>query len=518
MGFEQVQSQSQQQVQQQRFRTQQVQYMRMLEMPLAQIEQNVQNELNDNPALLEARNQEQPSTSSDQESLFTSADVLGMSTSNSSKTAKSSSEQASDSDNPAEENDDTLATSTEDYRETEYAGGVLYDPDDARDRRTIMENSLNEGETLYEQLVEQINMLDLDDEEKQLMEYILGWLDEDGLLRKSPVFMAEELMLYQGMDVDADKIQSLIDQLKTLDPAGIGASTLQECLLIQVGRRRKSAVTAIMKRILQDYFDAFIHGHRKTIYSHIDEDEELIDQAFSEIQRLNPRPGAGLGEVVGNGSQQITPDFIVETNDGDVSFYVNYGKVPALAVAEDFEDLIKKYEGVDREKIRKKEYEAYVYARSRVKKAHAYIQLVMLRFRTLYMTMKQIVERQKMFFLTGDDNDLKPLYLKDVAVAMNYDISTISRVCQSKYVQTEWGIFPMKHFFLQQYGDGEDAYTLKQIYSALREIIDAEDKKKPLSDDKITKLMNEKGFNLARRTVAKHRERMGINVARLRKK
>lgn len=520
MGFEQTQSQNQQQVQQHRFKTQQVQYMRMLEMPLAQIEQDLQNELRDNPALCEARNRELPSNSSDQESMFSSPDMQGLSTTNSSKVKLGKSNRE---DSNGDDNDETQMEQDMSYDDDSYLGGskyrddVLYDPNDARDKRSIMENTLNEGETLYSQLIDQINLLSLDEEEKQLMEYILGWLDDDGLLKKSPIIMAEELMIYQGIDVDAERLTGLIEQLKSLDPAGIGASSLQECLLIQVERRKKSAVTTIMKRILRDYYDDFIHRNWKLIYRKIDEEEELIDDAFHEITRLNPRPGAGLGEVVSNASQQITPDIIVETNENDVSFFVNYGKIPSLAVAEDFEDLIKKYEGLDREKIRKKEYEAYVYAQNRVKRAHAYIQLIMLRFRTLYITMKHIVERQKQFFLSGDDNDLKPLYLKDVAAAMDYDISTISRVCQSKYVQTEWGIYPMKHFFLQQYGEGEDSYTLKQIYSALREIIDAEDKKKPLSDDKIAKIMNEKGFNLARRTIAKHRERLGIKVARLRK-
>lgn len=517
MGFEQTQSQNQNQVQQQRFKTQQVQYMRMLEMPLAQIEQNVQNELYDNPALIESKNNELLGSASDQESLFSSSEMQDMSTSNSDKIKPGTSNHGNnddDSDDDSEQKTDDFAS---DY-EASFSGGVLDDPDDARDRRSVMENVLKEGETLYHQLVDQINMLELDDEEKQLMEYIIGWLDEDGLLKKSPMFMAEELMIYQGIEVDVEKLQYLISQLKTLDPAGIGASSLQECLLIQVDRRRKSAVTALMKRILNKNFDDLMHGNWKAIYKHIDEDDELIEEALHEIRRLNPRPGAGLGEEVTSTSQQVTPDFIVETNDEEVTFYVNYGKVPALAVAQDFEDLIKQYEGIDREKLRKKEYEAYVYTRNRVKRAHAYIQLVMLRFRTLYITMKHIVERQKPFFLSGDDNDLKPLYLKDVAAAMGYDISTISRVCQSKYVQTEWGIYPMKHFFLQQYGEGEDSYTLKQIYTALKEIIDAEDKKKPLSDDKISKMMNDKGFDLARRTVAKHRERMGIPVARLRKK
>ncbi|MCF0245148.1 MAG: RNA polymerase factor sigma-54 [Bacteroidaceae bacterium] len=495
----QTQGQSQSQSQSQKLTTQQVQFMHMLEMPIDQLEHEVAGEINDNPALVVDDVEVSQQKGGEDETIpavhFSS----------------DSSDADEDNDSKSEDTDSSYSTD----------GGVLDDFDDGYDRRVVIEQTHNEGETLYQRLLEQVNMLDLDDREKMLMEHLMGLLDNDGLLKKQPIAIAEELMLFQGVETDVEEVQRLIDLFKTMDPAGIGAQSLQECLLIQVDRRRKSAVTAVMKRILRDYFNEFIHENWKYIYRKINEDEELVRVAIEEIRRLNPRPGAGLGEDINVAAQQIVPDFIVETDEGQVKFYVNYGKIPALAVAEDFDDLVKKYEGLDREKIRKKEYDAFVYARNRVRRANAYIQLLQMRFRTMYVTMKHIVARQKTFFLTGDDNDLKPLLLKDIAAEVGYDISTISRTCNGKYVETEWGIYPMKHFFLLSYSsasNGEEQYTLQQIYSALKEIIDGEDKQKPLSDDKITQMMKEKGFSLARRTVAKHREKLGIKVARLRKR
>lgn len=388
-------------------------------------------------------------------------------------------------------------------------------------RSTVMERTVGDEETAFQQLQEQVNMLDLSDHQKELMEYLLGMLDSDGLLRKSPEIMAEELTIYQGIATTAGELQEVIDQLKTLDPAGIGAQSLQECLMIQVERKKKTAVTAIMHRILRDCFELFVAAKYKSIYRIIKEDSGLIDEAISEIRRLNPRPGADLGGTSSDAVLQVIPDFVVSTIDGKVTFTMNHGKIPPLAVAEDFDDLVKRFEGIDREKVRQREYEAFVYARNRLKRANAYITLLQLRFRTLHLVMSHIIERQEQFFLTGDDNELKPLLLREIADKMDYDISTISRACNNKYVQTEWGIFPMKHFFGQAYastGEGEEEYTLQQIYSAMREFIEAEDKRKPLSDEKLTQLMKAKGFALARRTITKHRERMGIPVARLRVK
>lgn len=514
--FSQTQSQTQTQIQQQRFTNQQVQFMRLLEMPLAQFEQNVETELRENEALVENLSKDPGEDNLDKEIQFIVPSY------------GSSQKDEQYEDSSSEESQDEIDEDTSTENETEdsqsygdYEGfGVLYDMDDAPDRRLMMEQVANDGETLHQQLQEQINLLELTEQEKELMEYILGMLDNDGLLQKSPLIMAEELYLFQNIETDAEQLQSLINKMKQLDPAGICAQSLQECLLIQVERRKKSAVTSMMKRILTDCFDHFIHGRIEKIYKKIGEDRVLIDEALAKIRHLNPRPGAGLGENISEVAQQVTPDFIVETENDRIRFSINYGKVPALAVTEDYDDLIKQYEGVDREKIRKKEYEAYVYARSRVKRANSYIHLIKLRFRTLYLTMKHIIDHQKAFFLSGDDDDLKPLMIKEIAQEMDYDISTISRACNNKYVQTEWGIFPMKHFFAASYAsktdDGEEA-TLLQICSSIREIIKSEDRKHPYPDEKIASLLKEKGFNLARRTVAKHRERMGYPVARLRK-
>lgn len=484
--------------------TNQVQFMLLLEKPLAQIEECVENELNDNIALVK--------DGSEADSNF---DSNFDSNSNSDGRPASREDEDSrvgeDSDSDVESNEGA----DDDGSSLGFSSGLLDDPDD--DRKPIVEKSPDDGTTLYQQLLDQVQMLDITEEETKLMEYIIGQLDNNGWLAKSPLLMAEDLLIFQGQEVEVEELQKLVDLLKTLDPAGIGAASLQECLLIQVERRQKSAVATVMKRILRDHFQDFINQKWRNLYVKIHEDEELITEALMKIRRLNPRPGAGLGDNIHETAQQIVPDFIVETNGDDVTFSLNYGKIPRLAVDADWDDLVKKYEGVDREKMRKSQYEEFMWKRNRVKRAKAFIQLLQLRFRTLYVAMQIIVRRQKQFFLTGDDNNLKPLLLKDLAAEMKYDISTISRACQSKYVQTEWGIYPMKHFFLISYGEGDDQYTQKQIYSALQEIIDNEDKSRPLSDEKISELMKAKGFDLARRTVAKHRENMGIPVKRLRK-
>lgn len=518
-SYSQSQIQSQTQVQQQKFSNKQVQLMRLLEMPLAQFEQNIETELNENEALVEDRSKD-PSEAEINGDFDIDFDNTPKASRKSSDNNDASGEDAAEN-NGYSENETTFDAEENSFDYDSGAiNGVLYDANDAPDRRQVMEQVLNDSETLYQQLVDQINMLELSDAEMQLMEYIVGMLDDDGLLRKSPAVMAEELFIFQGIETSADQMQQLVNQLKMLDPAGIGAQSLQECLLIQIGRRKKSPVTAIMKLIITKYFKQFMAGRADKIYKLVNEDPSLVEEAIEKIKHLNPRPGLGLGENISEAAQQVTPDFIVETENDEVRFSINYGKVPALAVTEDYDDLIKLYEGVDREKIRKKEYEAYVYARSRVKRARSFVHLVKLRFRTLYLTMKQIVDRQKAFFLSGDDNDLKPMLIKDIAEALDYDISTISRVCNNKYVQTEWGVFPLKHFFGVSYSaksaDGEEI-TVQQIHSAIREIIDSEDKKNPYSDDAISQLLKTKGFVLARRTVAKHRERLGYSVARLRK-
>lgn len=493
--------QEQKQGQVQKMTTNQVQFMLLLEKPLAQIEECVENELNDNIALVKDSSAE--------------GDFEPNSNSDSDFDSDSNANSVSDADSNVNVNGVAGSENEPKEDDAEFSSGLLDDPDD--EYRPRLETSPDDGTTLYQELSEQIQMLDITDEETELMEYIVGQLDNNGWLPKTPLLMSEELLLFQGKDVAPEELQKLINMLKTLDPAGIGAANLQDCLLVQVERRKKSAVTAMMKRILRDYFPDFINQKWKKLYTRINEDEELISEALQKIRKLNPRPGAGLGENVNIPAQQIVPDFIVETNGNEVTFSLNYGKIPRLAVDSDWDDLVKKFEGVDREKIRKSQYEEYMWKRNRVKKAKAFIQLLQLRFHTLYLTMKIIVDRQKQFFLSGDDNNLKPLLLKDVAAEMKYDISTISRACQSKYVQTEWGIYPMKHFFLISYGEGDDQYTLKQIQSAMQEIIDNEDKQHPLSDEKISELMKAKGFDLARRTIAKHRENMGIPVKRLRK-
>ena len=476
----QAHTQAQEQTQKQELTSQQVQLMRMLEKPLPELEQRVADELNDNEAL-------------------------------------------------------TAVDTTQEYQQPEVKGQpstVNRQPSIVKGQRSTVNNqpsivksqpsideALPDDETLYQQLLTQVAMLDLTDDEKELMEYLIGNLDDNGYISKPAFAISEELALFQGINAEPQQIEQLINLLQTFDPPGIGAHDMQEALLLQTARRRRSAKTAIMKRILTDYYQEFMQRKWQIIYKRMDEDEDLVTEAIEEIRRLNPRPGAHLGEGRQVAAQQVTPDCIIETTDDDqVTFTLNYGKIPRLAVAEDYDDLIRQFESIDREKMRKQEYEAYNYTRSKVRKAEAFIRLISLRFATLAKTMQAIINHQQHYLLSGDENDLQPLKLKDIADEIGYGISTSSRVCQSKYVQTEWGILPMKHFFTQSYGDGNEEHTLQQILTQMQDIINNEDKRHPLSDDKIAQLMNKNGYGWARRTVAKHRERLGIPPARLRKR
>ena len=273
-----------------------------------------------------------------------------------------------------------------------------------------------------------------------------------------------------------------------------------------------------MEEVFEDYFDEFTKKHWEKIQAGLELNDTQLETLKEEIKKLNPKPGASLGETEGRNLQQITPDFIVDTaDDGTVTFTLNRGNIPELTVSPSFTDMIDTYKK-NKAKMSRSDKEALLYAKEKVDKAQGFIEAVKQRRHTLIVTMKAIIEVQKKFFQDGDEADLKPMILKDIADRTGLDISTISRVSNVKYAQTKWGTFPLKFFFTDSYvtEDGEEMSTRK-IKLALQEIIDHEDKKKPLSDDAIAKELKGKGFPIARRTVAKYREQFGIPVARLRK-
>lgn len=504
-----IQTQEQKLQQLQRLSAQQMLQVKMLEMPLNELEDNINAELDDNPAL-ETENPD---------------DAL-MGEGNEDRSALDD----SDNSNDDEFGDDAYEAQSEKEERKDELDQALESigkddqmPDYNTDRYNTQNADYEEmvyGDTtsFYDKLKEQMDMQILTDKEKQIMEYLIGSLDEDGLLRKDLDSICDELIIYHNIDVSEKEIEHVLHKLQSFDPAGVGGRSLQECLLLQVKRLPKGVLRKTMEEVFEDYFDEFTKKHWDKIKFGLELNETQLETLKDEIRKLNPKPGASLGETDGRNMQQINPDFIVDTaDDGTITFTLNRGNMPELTVSPSFTDMIETYKK-HKDQMSRKDKEALLYAKEKVDKAQGFIEAIKQRRHTLIITMKAIIDIQRQFFLDGDEADLKPMILKDVAERTKLDISTISRVRIEKYVQTKWGIFPLKFFFTDSYTteDGEELSTRK-IKIALQHLIENEDKKKPLSDDAISKVMKEKGFPIARRTVAKYREQLGIPVARLRK-
>ena len=376
------------------------------------------------------------------------------------------------------------------------------------------------GETtsFYDLLKEQVGETNLTERQRDIIEYLIGSLDDDGLLRKPLDVISDELAIYHNLDTTPQEIEEVLTILKDFDPAGIGAQSLQECLLIQIARREKSTAKKLMQTVIADYFEEFTKKHWDKIQQVLQLTDEQAKALFGELRKLNPRPGASMGETVGRSLQQITPDFIVDTqDDGTITFTLNNGEVPELKVSQSFVDSMKEYQE-NKEHLSRQTKEALLYIKKKVDAAQGFIEAIKVRRHTLTITMQAIITLQRQFFLDGDEGSLRPMILKDVAEYTGLDLSTISRVSNSKYAQTRWGTFPLRHFFSDSYvtESGEELST-RQIKAALRDIIESEDPKKPLSDDALREELTKKGFPIARRTVAKYREQLGIPIARLRR-
>ncbi|MBR1687904.1 MAG: RNA polymerase factor sigma-54 [Prevotella sp.] len=376
------------------------------------------------------------------------------------------------------------------------------------------------GETVsfYDQLRQQMGETDLSERQRDIMEYLIGSLDDDGLLRKSPDSIADELAIYHNLDVTTAEIDDVLRILQSFDPAGIGARSLQECLLLQIGRRGASRLTELMDQTVRHYFGEFTKKHWNRIQQSLRLTDLEAEALFGELRKLNPKPGASMGEVVGRSMHQITPDFIVDTlDDGTITFQLNQGDLPELQVSQSFADTLREYQD-NKEHLSRQMKEALLYTKKKVDAAQSFIEAIRVRRHTLTVTMRAIIQWQHRFFEDGDEALLRPMILKDIAEKTGLNLSTISRVSNSKYAQTRWGTFPLRYFFSDGYvtESGEELST-RQIKAVLRELIDAEDKRHPLSDNALCTALAGRGFPIARRTVAKYREQLGIPIARLRK-
>ncbi len=504
-----IQTQAQKLQQLQRLSAQQMLQVKLLEMPLTELEDNVNAELDDNPAL-ESENPDDALMGEDNEDRSALDD-------NSENSNDEDSEEAYEAQTEKEEREDALDSALEgigqDDQMPEY-NTERYNTQNADYEEMIYGNTTS----FYDNLKEQMDMQVLTDKEREVMEYLIGSLDNDGLLRKDLDSICDELAIYQNIDISEKEIEHVLHILQSFDPAGVGARSLQECLLLQVKRFPRGVLRKTMEEVFTDYFEEFTKKHWSKIQTGLELNDTQLDTLKEEIRKLNPKPGASLGETIGRNMQQITPDFIVDTaDDGTITFTLNRGNIPMLTVSPSFTDMIDTYKK-HKDKMSRQDKEALLYAKEKVDKAQGFIEAIKQRRHTLIVTMKAIIDIQKRFFQDGDEADLKPMILKDVADRTGLDISTISRVSNIKYAQTKWGTFPLKFFFTDGYTteDGEEMSTRK-IKLALQELIEHEDKKKPLSDDTIAKMMKEKGFPIARRTIAKYREQLGIPIARLRR-
>ncbi len=496
-----IQTQTQQQVQQQRLSQQQLLQVKLLEMPLAELEQSISAELDDNPALEEKRDDD-----------VAELDTAGDDTSD---TADDDSyEEKTEREEREEALDNALEDLGSDDEMPEPMRGGSQDSQDADYEETVWGDTTS----FYDKLKEQMGETELNYDQRQIMEYLIGSLDGDGLLRKSLDDIADELAIYQGIDVPEREVEKVLRKLQSFEPAGIGARSLQECLSLQIARRPESKLKDLMRKVVEHHFDDFIKKHWDKIAQSMGLTSDQASIIHDEIRKLNPKPGAALGETEGRSLQQITPDFVVDTDDdGNVTFTINDGRIPDLRVSQMFTDMVDTYR-TNKQNMNRKEKEALLYAKEKVDKAQGYIEAVKQRRHTLNVTMRAIINWQKKFFQNGDEADLKPMKLKDIEEKTGLDSSTISRVSNMKYAQTRWGTFPLRFFFTDGYvtEDGEEMSTRK-MKLALKDLINHEDKSKPLSDDVLAKEMKKMGYPLARRTVAKYREQLGLPVARLRR-
>ena len=486
-GSHQIQTQAQQLLQ--TLSPHQILVVKLLELPTMELEDRVRAEILDNPALEEGKEPSDPESTDDFEPTFNEA-------------------------SPYDNEDLSLG----DYR-TE---------DDIPDYK-LQEHNRNKGEvaeeipfsdsvSFYEMLLEQLSRQHLTEEEETIAEYLIGSLDDDGWLRKEFSFLIDELAIYRGIYTNEENLERILSIIQSFDPAGIGARSLQECLLLQLKRKPDTPIKKVETEIIERYCDDFTRKNKEKIMQRLDISEEVYDEAISELTKLNPRPGSSLGDIVGKNYQQIIPDFLVETEeDGSIILTLNNGNIPELRLSREFNEMLEEHT-INRENQSKDSRDAFLFLKQKVDAAQGFINAIKQRHQTLLTTMQAIIDLQRPFFLEGDETLLKPMILKDIAERAKLDVSTVSRVSNSKYVQTNYGIFPLRFFFSDGFTTEEgEELSIREIKQLLRDSVDHENKENPYNDDELADILREKGYPLARRTIAKYRQQLNIPTARLRR-
>ncbi|MEI6151011.1 MAG: RNA polymerase factor sigma-54 [Chitinophagia bacterium] len=505
--------QSLQQRQLQRLSPQQIQLMKLLQIPTAQIEQRVKEELEENPAL------------------EMNADLLE------GDMEKSVEEMPDDLLQGSLEEEEAIPVDEFEMSNEELSDYSFDDEGDVADYKTKddyypeLDNDkvipIKAEQSLHELLMDQLSMLDLADHEYKIAEQIVGSLDDDGYLRRALQSIADDLAFKQSMWVEEKEIEALLLKVQQFDPSGIGARNLQECLLIQLKRKqaecREEAVQdpasdeirKLATTVIEKHFEEFTRKHYDKIQKSLHLEEAQMKEVLHQIISLNPKPGAETGHM-SEADKYIIPDFTVLINNGHLELSLNSRNAPPLVISDDYKLMLKEYERGNKQD--KSQKEAVFFIKQKIDSAKWFIEMIQQRQQTLLHTMKCILLHQEAFFMTGDTTKLKPMILKDIAEKTSLDVSTVSRVANSKYVQTEFGTFLLKYFFSESLttDSGEEVST-KEVKAILEELLESEDKHKPFSDDELTEQLQEKGYNIARRTVAKYREQLNVPVARLRK-
>jgi RNA polymerase sigma-54 factor len=490
-------SQSLQQKLLQKLSPQQIQLMKLLQIPTANLEERIKEELEENPALEQTEEGHDDEFNDDMKDEF---------------------------ENVNEESEPD--GSEDDYDNVDISEYVMDDDGEIADYKTRDDNypemddqkviPIKVETSFHELVLNQLGMLELDERTYKIAEQIVGSLDDDGYLRRELTSIADDLAFRQSLVVTEKEIAAIVQQIQQFDPAGIAARDLRECLRLQLQRKvGEGKSVELAMQILTKYFEEFTKKHYEKIQRSLNLNDEQLKEVIAQIIKLNPKPGGNIGEI-NKAESYIVPDFFVINNNGKLELNLNAKNAPDLRISEGYRDMLKDYEKGSKKDKRQKE--AVLFIKQKIDAAKWFIDMIKQRQDTLIGTMGAIMQHQQAFFLTGDETSMRPMILKDIAEITGLDISTVSRVANSKFVQTEFGTYRLKFFFSESLSteSGEEVST-REVKKILSDIIDAEDKRKPLSDEVLTEMLQDKGYNIARRTVAKYREQLNIPVARLRK-
>ncbi|MDY3317613.1 RNA polymerase factor sigma-54 [Riemerella anatipestifer] len=476
----------------QKLAPQQIQLMKLIQLHTLDFEEELERELEENPAL------EKVEEEADYGEEFSELDKLN------------------DEDSDSIETDFDVNEYLFDDEPSYKTASSNYSPDDEEfDQQSV----LTEGQTIYDYLIEQIRLRHISGEELVIAEYLIGNLDNDGYIRRELKAIVDDLAFSQGIYTTEERVEEiLLNRVQKLDPTGVGARDLQECLLLQIRSKLQTAPnknTELAEEILKTQFEALTNKHYKKIMQRLDCSEEELKEALDEISNLSPRLGGNFDTQTITINQEIIPDFTIQVKDNKVTPLLNSKNAPQLRVSSEYRDILDTY---SHDKESKDHKQAALFIKQKLDAAKWYIDAINQRQNTLMQTISAIVKLQHEYFLTGDDKSLKPMILKDVADITGFDISTISRVVKSKYADTPNGIVLLKDLFSDSLTneDGEEVST-KEIKTFLQEVVDNENKRKPYTDDALVKILKDKGYNIARRTIAKYRDQLNIPVARLRK-